>query len=748
MADDRKTSDPASQTPPLDDKPREGGKKPRMSAEDVLVMVEAGAREPKSRFFRYLITGLCLAWSMFQLYVAYQPIDSFVARAWHLAFAICLAYLAYPAYKQHSPPLWVDWASKVVPSFGKRSIRKHIPVYDIVLALLATAAALYVWWDYRGIITRQGMPSQADIIMGTILIVLLLEAARRALGPALSILALCFLLYVFAGPYMPEVLRHRGVPLDFIISDMYLSTTGIFGVPLGVSVDFVFLFVLFGALLDKAGGGKYFIDVAFSALGTFRGGPAKAAVLASGMMGMVSGSSIANTVTTGTFTIPLMKRVGFPAHKAAAVEVACSTNGQLMPPIMGAAAFIMAEIIGLPYIDVIRAALFPAIISYLGLFFVVHLESLKLGIKAIPRSELPRFVSTFLRGCHFLIPLSVLIVSMVVMRRTPIASALFAVESLLVIMLVQRPIIAFLVLSTQRKKGELTPEVDVFAFVRSAFKQGLLDIWNGLLSGARNMISVGVATATAGIIVGVVTITGLVGQFITLIDTISMGNVYLMLIFTAMTCLILGMGMPTTANYIIMATLTAPVIVQLGGAAGLVFPLIAAHLFVFYFGILADDTPPVGLAAYAGAAIARTAPIKTGIQGFIYDMRTAILPFIFLFNTELLMISGLDEAGRIVWIDSIPKLAWILTAGLTAMFAFVSAVQGYLVIRCNIVERLLLLAVCLISFRPGFFAPMIPGVEREILQAIGFFSFLAIGGLQWLRARQQSRGEAVPMTRS
>jgi TRAP transporter 4TM/12TM fusion protein len=743
MSDEHKGSEPTNPIRPTDAKIPEGRRKSRPSAEDVLVMVEAGAREPKNRFFRYLIIGLCLSWSLFQLYIAYQPMDSFVARAWHLAFALALTYLAYPAYKQHSPPIWVNWASKVVPNFGKRSIRKHIPVYDILLAVLATAGALYIWWDYSGIITRQGLPSQTDIIMGIVLIVLLLEAARRALGPALSLLALFFLLYVFAGPYMPDVLRHRGVPLDFIISDMYLSTTGIFGVPLGVSVDFVFLFVLFGALLDKAGGGKYFIDVAFSALGTFRGGPAKAAVLASGMMGLVSGSSIANTVTTGTFTIPLMKRVGLPAHKAAAVEVAASTNGQLMPPIMGAAAFIMAEIIGIPYIDVVRAALIPAVLSYFGLFYVVHLESLKLGIKAIPRSELPPFASTFLRGCHFLIPLGILIVSMVVLRRTPIASALFALEALIVIMLIQRPIIAYLVLTTQRNRGALPEDADFSALLKQGFVQGLMDVWNGLQGGARNMISVGVATATAGIIVGVVTITGMVGQFITLIDTISMGNVVLMLIFTAMTSLILGMGMPTTANYIIMATLTAPVIIELGGASGLVFPLIAAHLFVFYFGILADDTPPVGLAAYAAAAIARTDPIKTGIQGFTYDMRTAILPFIFLFNTELLMISGLDAAGNVVWINSIPKLIWIFITGLTAMFSFASAVQGYYIVRCNILERLILLAICLISFRPGFFAPMIPFLEREPLQALGFFSFWAMGVLQWLRLRRKTRFEAL-----
>jgi TRAP transporter 4TM/12TM fusion protein len=699
----------------------------KQAAEDLVAMVEAGAREPKNFIASGVITLLCLSWSGFQLFLAYHPLNSHIARAWHLGFAICLAFLAYPAYKQHTPPMWVNWTRKVIPNFARRSIRTYIPFYDMVLAALATAGALYIWWDYDQLINRQGLPNQMDIWMGIILVVLLLEAARRSLGPALTILGSVFLAYTVFGPYLPEVLRHRGVPLDFIISDMYLTTTGVFGVPLGVSTDFVFLFVLFGALLDRAGGGKYFIDVAFSALGTFRGGPAKAAVLASGLTGLVSGSSIANTVTTGTFTIPLMKKVGFPAYKAAAVEVAASTNGQLMPPVMGAAAFIMAEIIGVPYLDVVRAAFLPAIISYLALFWVVHVEAMKMGIKAIPRSQLPPFGKTVLRGCHFVIPLAVLIYFLVFLRRSPVTSALLAIESLTVIMLVQRPIIAYLSMLAHRRAGTLDPEVHMPGFMAKAAWQGVLDIWQGLIMGARNMISVGVATATAGIIVGVVTITGLVGRFITLIDTISMGNVGLMLLFTAMTSLLLGMGMPTTANYIIMATLTAPVIVQLGADAGLVFPIIAAHLFVFYFGILADDTPPVGLAAYAGAAIARSDPIKTGVQGFSYDLRTAILPFIFLFNTDLLMISGVTETGGIIWLDDYLHIAWIAIAGILSMFAFASAIQGWLVKRCNWGERLILFAISATTFRPGVFAQYLPfdRLGMQILGVCGFFLLIA-----------------------
>jgi TRAP transporter 4TM/12TM fusion protein len=701
----------------------------KKAAQDLVVMTEAGARNPRSAVSRYIIIFICLAWSGFQLMIAYDPINSQIARAWHLAFAMTLAFLAFPAYKQDSKPIWVSWTHKVIPIFSRRTIRKYIPVYDWIFAILGAASALYIWWDYENLIYRQGMPNQTDIIMGVILIILLLEAARRTLGPALTILAGLFLIYNFVGPYLPAMLRHRGLPVDFIISDMYLTTTGIFGVPLGVSTSFVFLFVLFGSLLDKAGGGKYFIDVAFSALGTYRGGPAKAAVMASGLTGMVSGSSIANTVTTGTFTIPLMKKVGFPAHKAAAVEVASSVNGQLMPPIMGAAAFIMAEIIGIPYLDVVRAAIFPALISYLALLYVVHIEALKMGVKAIPRGDLPKFWKTTLKGCHFLIPLAILIIYLVILRRSPVASALFAVQSLMVIMLVQRPIIAFLSLGYHRRLGTLDPNLNLKLFISGAFIDGFKDLWNGVISGARNMISVGIATATAGIIVGVVTITGLVSRFVNIIDIVSMGNVTLMLVFTAFTSLILGMGMPTTANYIIMATLTAPVILTLGADAGLILPIIAIHLFVFYFGIMADVTPPVGLASYAGAAISRSDPIKTGVQAFYYSLRIMILPFIFLFNTELLMIGGVTEDGHAIWIDNYLHIGWIFFSGLIAMFSFASALQGYLVTKCSWFTRLILLVNCMTVFRPGIFESYVP-MGRIGLQIIGVGIFFAVFFIQ------------------
>jgi len=715
-----------------DGAPRAPGGAPEESgetqAQEIVAQVESGPRNPDFLLSRLTIMLLCIAWSGYQLYIAYQPIDATIARAWHLAFAILLVFLAYPAFNEARPPFWVKLSRRILPRRrAKRSLRSYIPLFDVLLGVIAAAAALYIWWDYEGIITRQGIPSSTDVWVGVVMIILLLEAARRALGSALPILGIIFLAYSFLGPYLPEILRHRGIPLDYVINDQYLSTTGIFGVPLAVSTDFVFLFVLFGALLDRAGAGKYFIDVAFAGLGWMRGGPAKAAVVASGLTGMVSGSSIANTVTTGTFTIPLMKKVGLPAHKAAAIEVAASTNGQLMPPIMGAAAFIMAEIIGIPYLDVVRAALIPALISYIALFYVVHLEARKLDIKIIPRSELPRLLKTFLGGLHYLVPIIVLVIYLVVLRRSAITSALLAIEALAVIIVVQRPIIAWLAWQRAGLKPQHGETLGLA--LRTAFADGIKDIFLGLIGGARNMIAVGVATASAGIIVGVVISTGLVGRFVTLIDTVSGGNIYLMLILTAITSMILGMGLPTTANYIVMATLTAPVIVTLGNDAGLMIPIIAAHLFVFYFGILADDTPPVGLAAYAAAAIGRTDPIRTGIQGFTYDLRTAILPFIFVFNTELLMIDGVAENGAIVWIDNPLRLIWIFIVSLVAMFSFAAAIQGFFAERCNIAERLLLLALCVLLFRPSVVAEPL-GIPREAMQAAALVAVATLYSVQ------------------
>jgi TRAP transporter 4TM/12TM fusion protein len=717
--------------PEVDERP------PDLEAAGAIAAEAEGGGHQLEDLSRWLVSGLALAWSLFQLYIAYVPINSIVARSIHLTFAIVLVYLAYPAWCRGAGP------------------RRALPWHGYVLAAAAGAGAIYMAWDYEGIIQRSGLPLTRDVVVGGVLIVLLLEAARRALGPALSVLAALFLVYCFAGPWMPRFLAHPGVPLEFVVDHMFLSDSGIWGVPLGVSTSFVFLFVLFGSLLNQAGAGNYFVQVAFAALGRFRGGPAKAAVVASGLTGLVSGSSIANTVTTGTFTIPLMKKVGLPPHKAGAVEVAASTNSQLMPPIMGAAAFIMAEFLGIAYLDVVRAAVIPAVLSYVALFYIVHLEAVKLGIRPMDAADLPPFWRTLLGGLHYVIPLLALIHTLVVLRYSAIAAAFNAILLTMILMVIQRPLAAsVLVIAAVKRETGVTRtralfrpphfrqfEARLWDETLRALALSFGEIWEGLVAGARNMMGIGVATAAAGIIVGTVTLTGLSSRFIQAIEVISLGNVVLMLVLTAVTSLILGMGLPTTANYIVMATLTAPVIISLGAQAGLVIPALAAHLFVFFFGILADDTPPVGLAAFAASAIARSDPIRTGIQGFIYDMRTAILPFVFIFNLELLMIGGVSPTGQIIWIDDVLRIIWIALAAVVAMFAFAAGVQGQFADRCSWPERILLLGICVAAFRPGLVTDWVGGA-REVVQVAAAVLFLGLYLLQ--RRRRSARTAARP----
>ena len=694
-----------------------------------------------------------VCWSLFQLWIAsplpfilnFGIFNSTEARSIHLAFAVFLAFSAFPMIK------------------GVHA--NKVPIYDWVLALAAAFAASYLYVFYDALSQRPGAPTTMDLWVALGGLVLLLEATRRALGLPLTVVAAVFIAYSLAGPYMPDVISHKGVSLNKLASHQWLGTEGVFGVALGVSTSFVFLFVLFGALLERAGAGNYFIKVAYAMLGHMRGGPAKAAVVSSGLSGVISGSSIANVVTTGTFTIPLMKRVGFPATKAGAVEVAASTNGQLTPPIMGAAAFLMVEYVGISYLEVIKHAILPALISYVALIYIVHLEACKLKMEGVERlnrptlaqrmlnwvviliglivltfavyygvgwtkgvlgeaapwvlgpilvmiyvglvgyatrfpeleeddpnkemNELPEVGPTVKTGLYYLLPVVVLVWCLTVERFSPQLSAFWATLFMIFIVITQRPLKAFF-----RKHGGLVSE----------FTGGISDLFHSLATGARNMVGIGVATATAGIVVGTVTLTGIGLVMTQFVEFLSGGNLLLMLIFTAVISLILGMGLPTTANYIVVSTLMAPVIVTLGAQNGLIVPLIAVHLFVFYFGILADDTPPVGLAAYAAAAISGADPIRTGVQGFTYDIRTAILPFMFIFNTQLLLI------GLTGWFD----LLVTVFSAVTAMLVFSAATQGFWFTRSRKWETLLLLLITFTMFRPGFWWDMIypPNEER------------------------------------
>jgi TRAP transporter 4TM/12TM fusion protein len=701
---------------------------------------DMGGRKPVGAV-KVLMFAVCIGWSVLQLWYA-SPLpfalrifvlNDTEMRALHLSLALFLAFLAYP--------------------FGKRSSRALVPSVDWVLAALAAFCAAYIFLFYRELSTRPGQPTLVDMVVAVAGVLLLLEATRRVVGPPMAIIAALMLAFAFAGPYMPDAVAHKGVSLSKAVSHYWLSTEGVFGVALGVSSSYIFLFVLFGGLLEKAGAGSYFIKVAYALLGHMRGGPAKAAVVSSGLMGMISGSSVANVVTCGTFTIPLMKRVGYPAHKAGAIETAAGVDGQIMPPVMGAAAFLMAEYVGVPYSEIVRNAILPAAISYIALFYIAHLEALKMGIQGLPRNKgsttigrlvgfgltvcsvivlanvvyyglgwlkallgsaaiwvivpaivaayiaivrqvskepdltiddpntamlvLPPVKETILAGLHYLLPVVLLIWSLLVEELSPGLSAFYASVSLVVILLTQKSLLAYF-------RGQPNP--------LSRVKDGWKDLVEGLELGARNMIGIGIATASASIIVGTVSVTGLGLVMTDLVEIVSAGNLIGMLALVAVVCLILGMGMPTTASYIIVSTLMAPVIVELGSQTGLVVPLVAAHMFVFYFGLMADVTPPVGLASFAAAAIAKADPIKTGITAFFYSIRTGILPFMFIFNTELLLIGIRSWWG----------LALTVSTAIIAMLVFAAATQGWFIRRNRWYESAVLLLVTFSLLRPDF----------------------------------------------
>lgn len=759
--------------------------------DELVASSDTGARTPPGAVGRIiLVTALC--WSLFQLWIAspipfvlgFGILNDTESRAIHLAFALFLAYMAYPAErspfqlglglavpvlmavlfmvgsKSGVPVWWIPLVSLVVIAcILLGSPKARVPSWEWAMAIVAALCSLYIFIFYDSISTRIGRPITQDFVVAVIGLMLLLEATRRSLGPALMIVASIFLAYTFLGPYMPGIIAHKGNTMSEVVNHQWITTEGVFGIALGVSSKFVFLFVLFGALLDKAGAGNYFIKVAFSLMGHLRGGPAKAAVVSSAMTGLISGSSIANVVTTGTFTIPLMKRVGFSSERAGAVEVASSVNGQIMPPVMGAAAFLMVEYVGIPYFDVVKHAFVPATISYIALVYIVHLEAVKSGMKGLPRAYVPgplvrrligfllgfiviaalgfalRLTMGWIRptfgdsssyviftlltaayigllyvasreeplemddpnaqvtqlplpgptvrsGLHFLLPVVVLVWALMVDRLSPGLSAFWATAFMIFIILTQRPLMVMM-------RGTDNTGISSMA---DAMRSGVGDLIDGLISGARNMIGIGIATATAGIIVGAVSQTGVGSALANVVEVLSGGNLMAILFLTAILSLILGMGLPTTANYIVVSALLAPVIVTLGQQNGLIVPLIAVHLFVFYFGIMADVTPPVGLASFAAAAVSGGDPIRTGIIAFLYSLRTAALPFLFIFNTDLLLID-------VTWIQGV----FVFITASLAMLLFAAATQGWFLTRNKFWETIVLLVIAFAIFRPGFF---------------------------------------------
>ncbi|OAM78034.1 TRAP transporter permease [Devosia elaeis] len=721
---------------------------------------DTGGREPRSKAARTVLFMTALAWALFQLWYA-SPLpfqlrigvfNATEARAIHLAFALFLVFAAYPA--------------------TRKAPRDYVPWYEWLLGLLAAGCSLYIFLFQADLARRPGLPTSVDIVVAVIGVVMLLEAARRALGPALPIVGILFLCYAFFGPYLPDLFAHRGASIPRAATQYWLTSEGVFGVALGVSTAFVFLFVLFGSLLERAGAGNYFIKVAFALLGHFRGGPAKAAVLGSAATGLISGSSVANVVTTGTFTIPLMKRVGYPPVKAGAIEVSASVNGQILPPVMGAAAFLIAEYVGIPYSEVVRHAIIPALLTCISLFYVVDIEARKYNLTGLPRKRyrsrlmsvalfgmtaaafvifcwfvgialgwtrdvfgpaaswavaigtlllylallaararfpdlddddpnnpdlvLPDTAKVAPTGIHYILPVFILVWCLMVEELSPGLSAFYGTCALIFLVVTQKPLIALF----RRQRDVLAP-----------LRAGFVDLLEGLVTGSRNMVTIAIATAAAGIIVGTVALTGIGLVMTEIVISISGGNLLVMLLMTAVICMVLGLGMPTTANYVVVATLIAPVIVEVAALNGLAVALVAVHLYVFYFGLMADVTPPVGLASFAASAISRADPVRTGVQAFRYEMRTAILPLIFIFNHQLLMIGVTSWWG----------LGLTVLMSLIGMLMFVSVTQQVFISRSRIWETVMLLVASFMLFVPGqvmdrIVPPTIPAPASEIAE--------------------------------
>ncbi|KIX15109.1 TRAP transporter permease [Dethiosulfatarculus sandiegensis] len=710
-----------------------------------LAAKDFGGRTPGPYIYRLLI-GVAFLWACYQLYIAsplplkldFLLFDDNQQRNIHLAFGLFLALLSFPAFV--------------------KSPKSRIPKIDWILCIAGVVSCLYVTVFYDDISERLGgTHTVAEIVISVIGLLCLMEATRRIVGLPMVLVASVFALYAFGGRYMPSVIAHAGVSLNRFVDHLWLTPEGIFGLPIGVSNGFIFLYVLFGSLLDRAGAGSFFIRLSMALLGHYRGGAAKAAVVSSGLTGLISGSTIANIVTTGTFTIPLMRKSGFSPEKAGAIEVASSLNGQIMPPIMGAAAFVMAEMLGISYYDVVKHAFVPAVISYMALFYIVHIEALKENIPVAKRVVESTFFkkaflfatclilvivssvciyfvisglkfvfgdytvwaaillvsvsyllllylssrqpdnllgdeisleaqkgvkSILLAGAYYVVPVGVLIWCLMVERFSPGFSVQWAILCLLVMLISQRPLVALF------RKQSLTPEM---------FKEGLKDLFHGMVNGSRNMVTVAIAMASAGFIVGVVSLTG-VGLLMTdIISTVSGNNVLLMLLFTAVMCVVLGLGLPSTANYIVVASVMAQPFVQLASQNGLSVEPFAIHLFVFYFGLISGTTPPVAVDAFAGAAVAKANPMKTCIISFGYSLRTAILPFIFLFNQELLLFG----------VSSFWYGLFVFIIAVVAILVFAAASQQYFITKSHLWESAVLLLAAFTLFYPSFWLDQI-----------------------------------------
>ncbi|UOQ84043.1 TRAP transporter permease [Gracilibacillus salinarum] len=708
-----------------------------------------------------LVIGVAL--SAFHLYVAGFGLPGIGSKTFlilHLTLGLVLVYLIFPV---------------------KKGLRQaSIPWYDSVLALLSLAAGVYLIQKQTATSIMSGRPTDLDLVVGLLLIVLVLEATRRVVGKPLVIIALVFIAYFFLGEFMPGSFHHTRGDFERFVYEITYRNNGLFGTPIYASAQFVFIFILFGAILESTGAGKMFIDLALRMFGRFKGGPAKASVVASGMMGSISGSSTANAVTTGTFTIPLMKKVGFKPHVAGGVEVAASSSGQFLPPIMGAAAFIMVEFTGIPYYQIIQSALIPALLAYVGILFMVHFEASKHGITGMERDQLASGWQLLWRQGYLLLPILVLLYFLVYQRVSVNNSAFFSIIVLLVLaMFVPRfanrlgrtsmwaalfivatflmqyligPLnqglyalnslfhIDFFTVETIRWKPELVMLILIstglallFGFVQKRKEIPVPTesfhvkrIVEGFETASRNALSIIVACATAGILIGVITTSGLSTKFTRIVIDFSATltdalpsflvtdntQLYFALVLTVFACLLLGLGLPTTATYVVLAAIVAPVLTDMG------VHVLIAHLFVLYYGVLADDTPPINLPAYATAGIAKAGPVKTGLQGFKYDSAAILLPFVFTLNPTILLLTD------VTWY----QMVWAIFTATIGMIAFASFIQNWLIRRYYWYERLLALLTALLFIQ-----------NNLLTDLIGVVILTGLLGAQWLFGRTKKK---------
>ncbi|WP_339174890.1 TRAP transporter permease [Solibacillus sp. FSL R5-0691] len=639
--------------------------------------LESNQRNPQN-FMKHIIYFGLLAFTIFQLYTAvFGQFPAQIQRTVHLGFALTFVFLLFPASRKLS--------------------KRTIPFYDYILAVIAIIVGSYWVINYDRLVQSLGQLQPMDFYIGILAVIIVLEGARRAVGLPITIIAGLFLLYAFYGPYMPDFMSHRGQSLDSIVNLMFFSTDGILGTPLAVSSTFIFAFLLFGAFLVKTGVGEYFNDLAIAIAGKLTGGPAKVAIFSSALQGTISGSSVANVVTSGSYTIPMMKRLGYNKNFAGAVEASASTGGQLMPPIMGAAAFLMVEFIGrgVTYWDIAKAAAIPAILYFTGIWIMTHFEAKRLGLRGLKDDEMPDRSKVF-KKIYLLIPIVLIIILM--MSGVPVIhAALYGIISCIIV-------------------GFINPDV----------KFGFKEIIDGMVDGARSALAVAAATACAGIIVGVVVKTGLGLSLANSLVKLAGGSILLTLFFVMIASLILGMGAPTTANYVITSTIAAPAIIALlapdvaASAAPLVIVL-SAHFFVFYFGIIADITPPVALAAFAASGISGGDPIRTGVNSAKLAIAAFIIPYMIIFSPAMLMIDVT------LW-----EVVWVVLSAIMGMIAIGAAIIGYWYRPVSWIERIILLAAGIAMIYP-----------ETLTDTIGLIVFVGMFVIQWMTKNKGNGSKAA-----